>query len=257
MTLKFITLQFVSIAGLLPTISAFIPYLGKNKSLQVLPQTETPSQFSSQKKRCRFNCLNLENSQRASDVIETLNEKISIDETKKPKISSTPSIAKITTSKEFIEFLEEDDRICIIKFHATWCQICRSVRRKFAKFALTFGDRAIINPVSTESVLRGRVRFAEVEWSENVELCKALNVKKFPFIMMYERREKIGAFSTGPAHNFRNIVGKTIEEKLAMSESEKEEFRLKFAANIAEGMADLEAVKALSDESVGSVQLQP
>jgi len=218
-------------------------------------QTGKTESFSSPLLSVRAdNCVatsSVTTTQLARDVPKSLDRNPVPNEIKKPKISATPIISKINSSKEFLDFVEGDDRLCVVKFHATWCQICRAVVRKFAKFALNYGDREIIDAGNTSSgraVVPGLVRFADVEWSQNTELCKALKVQKFPFIMIYEKGEKIGAFSTGPAHNFRNIVGKTIEEKLALSDDEKEEFRSKFVKNIAEGKDDLEIIRGFIDD---------
>jgi len=245
---------------------AFIAHFGRNLSSNsnfAACTTETASPFVSLSTRgndpLKYMSVSFSGNQSARKAHDSVEATSTIDKIETQQISSKPTISTITSGQEFLDFLEEDDRLCVIKFHANWCQICRNINRKYAKFALNLGDRAIIDPASSPGArVPGQVRFADVEWSANVELCKALKVKKFPFIMIYERSEKIGAFSTGPAHNFRPMVGDTIKEKLGMNDSEKEEFRAKFATNIAAGMADLEIIRSLDENNVvGNVELTP
>lgn len=252
-----LTLPLLTITGLFTPNSAFISKFGGYRLNTYALQTKKTYALSSLPVQAD-NFLTSVTTQLATDVPESLDRNPVPIVIEKPKVSGTPMITKITNTKEFLDFIEGDDRLCVIKFHANWCQICRTVVRKFAKFALNFGDREIIDGTSSGAVVPGSVRFADVEWSQNTELCKALKVKKFPFIMIYEKSEKIGAFSTGPAHNFRNIVGKTIEEKLAMSDDEKEQFRTKFATNIAEAMDDLEIIRGFADDkNVADAMLRP
>ena len=43
-----------------------------------------------------------------------------------------------------------------------------------------------------EAVRSGDARFGEIEYSSNVKLCKSLSVQKFPTVLIYRGRERIG-----------------------------------------------------------------
>lgn len=42
-----------------------------------------------------------------------------------------------------------------------------------------------------ETVRSGTARFGEVEYSNNIKLCKSLSVQKFPTVLIYRGRERI------------------------------------------------------------------
>jgi len=79
-------------------------------------------------------------------------------------------------------FLKQDERLCVIKFYAPFCKACNIFRSKFRKLAFDRGDR--LNTAG--NVVRdGDVRFAEVEYSSNVKLCKSLSIKTFPSVLIF------------------------------------------------------------------------
>ena len=84
-----------------------------------------------------------------------------------------------------------------------------------------------------------------VELSENPRLCSVQGVKKFPYLQIYRNVECVASFSTGPAHNFRTTVGKTIQDKLSNTDWEK--LRSDFTKEIAEG---LEKIRLLRLENI-------
>lgn len=68
-----------------------------------------------------------------------------------------PNIVKINTHEQYVKFLEEDDRVCVIKFYANWCKSCQRFGLKFRHLAFEEGDR-----ISGDSVYHsGNARFAE------------------------------------------------------------------------------------------------
>lgn len=87
------------------------------------------------------------------------------------------------------------------------------------------------------------VSFISVEITANNEICTTLGIKKFPFVQMYRNRECVASFGTGPAHNFQPAVGGTLDEKLAMSESQWEQFRSEFKNEIADGLKKFDALR--------------
>ena len=68
-----------------------------------------------------------------------------------------PNIVKINSHEQYVKFLEEDDRVCVIKFYATWCKSCQRFGLKFRHLAFEEGDR-----ISGDNVYHsGNARFAE------------------------------------------------------------------------------------------------
>jgi len=81
------------------------------------------------------------------------------------------------------EFLHTDDRLCVIKLYAPFCKACKAFGVKFRKLAIERGDR--INAAG-EVVRPGIARFGEIEYSSNIKLCRYLEVKKFPTVLIYD-----------------------------------------------------------------------
>eukprot|EP00804_Cyclotella_cryptica_P010734 CCRYP_005512-RA/>CCRYP_005512-RA protein AED:0.02 eAED:0.02 QI:192/1/1/1/0.5/0.33/3/1284/188 len=79
-------------------------------------------------------------------------------------------------------FLQADHRLCVIKLYAPYCKACKAFGVKFRKLALEKGDR--INAAG-DVVHPGIARFGEIEYSSNIKLCKHLDVKKFPTVLIY------------------------------------------------------------------------
>jgi len=86
------------------------------------------------------------------------------------------------------EFLKVDDRLCVIKFYAPYCKACKAFGVKFRKLAIDRGDR--LNAMG-QVVLVGDSRFGEIEMSSNVILCKKLQIKKFPTVLIYKGGERL------------------------------------------------------------------
>ena len=97
---------------------------------------------------------------------------------------SRPNIVVIRTHEDYVNFLEEDDRLCIIKYYATWCKSCQRFGAKYRHLAFDEGDR-----INSEGQIyhTGGVRFAEVEYAASAKLCKTLKVKKLPTVHMHRK----------------------------------------------------------------------
>ncbi|KAL9180308.1 hypothetical protein ACHAXT_008278 [Thalassiosira profunda] len=97
---------------------------------------------------------------------------------------SRPNIVVIRTHEDYVKFLEEDDRLCIIKYYATWCKSCQRFGAKYRHLAFDEGDR-----INSEGQIyhTGSVRFAEVEYAASAKLCKTLRVKKLPTVHMHRK----------------------------------------------------------------------
>lgn len=97
---------------------------------------------------------------------------------------SRPDIVVIKTHEDYVKFLEEDDRLCVIKYYATWCKSCQRFGLKFRHLAFDEGDHIDIEGSTVHS---GEVRFAEVEYAASAKLCKVLKVKKLPTVHMHRK----------------------------------------------------------------------
>lgn len=127
-------------------------------------------------------------------------------------------IAIIEKKDGLDEFLKRDDRLCVVKWvcfvwvstaahafsfvlwscyrcfrlYAPFCKACKAFGIKFRKLAMERGDR--INAAG-EIVYPGEARFGEIEFSSNTRLCKYLEVKKFPTVLIFrggDTEERIG-----------------------------------------------------------------
>jgi thiol-disulfide isomerase/thioredoxin len=92
------------------------------------------------------------------------------------------AISTIVKQDGLEKFLQSDKRLCVIKLYAPFCKACKAFGVKFRRLALERGDR--INAAG-EVVHTGMARFGEIEYSSNIKLCKYLNVKKFPTVLIY------------------------------------------------------------------------
>jgi len=114
------------------------------------------------------------------------------------KLAQQSKISVVASYDDFFKVLAEDERLTIIKFHATWCKSCQKFGLKFRKLAYEYGDRIGENGKVLE---RGQVRFAEVEFAANADLCRSLGVKRLPYIHMYRGSEGLlNEFACGPKH---------------------------------------------------------
>eukprot|EP00984_Skeletonema_dohrnii_P003804 scaffold1310_cov128-Skeletonema_dohrnii-CCMP3373.AAC.7 len=98
------------------------------------------------------------------------------------------SITSIQKKDDFEKFLQEDDRLCVIKFYAPFCKACKAFGKKFRKLAIDRGDP--INSIG-EVARHGDARFGEIEQVGNSKLVKELGIKKFPTVLIYRGSEKL------------------------------------------------------------------
>mmetsp|Transcript_12136 Transcript_12136/g.16948 ORF Transcript_12136/g.16948 Transcript_12136/m.16948 type:complete len:269 (-) Transcript_12136:276-1082(-) len=153
-----------------------------------------------------------------------------------PRPSSGGLIPKITTVNsldEFLEFIQEDDRLCIIKFHASWCKSCQKFGVQFRHIAMENGDK-----VNSDGIVatKGNVRFAQVEFGANTILCKSLGIKKLPTVHFYKQPHgKLTGFPCGPKKF--DLLVETLEEYKGMTDEE-----LKLKKELEEGDALLDTI---------------
>ena len=132
-------------------------------------------------------------------------------------IHGIPKITSITSRDELFEFLAEDERLIVVKFYATWCKSCARFGLKLKKFAKKHGDLVDEHEVELH---KGDIRFAEIEYSKNMKLCKTFGIKKLPFVQIYKAKNgRIDEFVCGPK-DFNEKVVKRVEDILEMSDDE-------------------------------------
>ena len=128
---------------------------------------------------------------------------------------SRSNIVRITTHEEYLEFLQQDDRACVIselivffiiyllwsaycfcdgrkslilfsfpvlEYFADWCKSCSKFGAKYRHLAHDLGD---VIDLDGGVVRSGDVRFAEVEYTVSARLCKTLKVNKLPTVHIY------------------------------------------------------------------------
>uniref|UniRef100_A0A6V2Q587 Thioredoxin domain-containing protein n=1 Tax=Ditylum brightwellii TaxID=49249 RepID=A0A6V2Q587_9STRA len=140
-----------------------------------------------------------------------------------------PRMTVVNEVQDFLDFLGEDERLCVVKFYAKWCKSCQKFGVKFRHLALEEADK--LDPVDGKMIEKGRVRFAEVEFTANAKLCRAMKIKRLPYVHFYKAcAGRLTHFSCGPA-KFQKVVDQ-MNEYLAMSDEE-----IIFAATMDEGQS--------------------
>mmetsp|Transcript_22290 Transcript_22290/g.33037 ORF Transcript_22290/g.33037 Transcript_22290/m.33037 type:complete len:230 (-) Transcript_22290:210-899(-) len=143
-------------------------------------------------------------------------------------LETRSTIFKIQQPEELLDFISEDDRLCVIKVYASWCQACKKFDLRYRKLASKYSDKyTTTNAKGTppaEIKQQGKIRFAELQYdnSQNEDLCDSvLGTTSFPYILIYKRQEgKIRGFHCTPA-KFQLLVN-TVEE-LLVEDGEHEE----------------------------------
>jgi len=121
-------------------------------------------------------------------------------------------VTTISSEKEYHDFLKQNENsLCIIKFHAAWCKSCQ-------KFGMRYNELAVKENKNSE----GDVCFAQIEFGSNRQLCKSLGIKRLPTMHFHKFGEKIDGFPCGPSkfHILLDTLGRyknisTIDEMLA------------------------------------------
>lgn len=97
------------------------------------------------------------------------------------------NVVHITGATELLEHMKSaEDKLVVVDFFATWCVACRAMFPELVKLANKYPDILILC----------------VNYDENKELCKALEVKTIPFFHMYLKEGKVAAFSCGVSKLF-------------------------------------------------------
>ncbi|XP_022938368.1 thioredoxin-like 2, chloroplastic [Cucurbita moschata] len=83
---------------------------------------------------------------------------------------SAPNMIDIHSTQEFLTALSESgDRLVIVDFYGTWCASCRAL---FPRLCRTADEHP-------------EILFLKVNFDENKQMCKSLNVKVLPYFHFY------------------------------------------------------------------------
>jgi len=118
---------------------------------------------------------------------------------------SKPRIVTINSEEEFEAFLNEDDRLCLVKFYATWCKACKAFGRQYERIGNNVGD---LESKDGCIVKEGEVRLAQIEFGANSKFCRSLGVRKVPSMYFFSQGKKVDGFPSGPkkiAHTLEKL----------------------------------------------------
>lgn len=110
-----------------------------------------------------------------------------------------PVVVDINSPDDLKDFVLADDRLAVIKVYADWCKTCRKFDLRYRKVACTWGDTNA--PYGFEgSEFSNLVRFSQMEYGANEEMCKLLDATKLPYILIYKRESgKMAGFTCPPS----------------------------------------------------------
>lgn len=128
------------------------------------------------------------------------------------RIKHGPIISDITSPDDLKDFVTKDDRVGVIKVYADWCKTCKQFDLRFRKVASQWGE---MNGSDGEYEFSNSVRFAQMEYGANEEICKLLNATRVPFILVYQRKAgKLAGFKCPPSkiQMLIDILHKNVEK---------------------------------------------
>jgi len=127
------------------------------------------------------------------------NKALAVDEvpSKEASDESLDEVVEIIRSSEQLSNIMRTykDKIIIIKFFAQWCRACKAIDPKYKKVAKEFPN----------------IKFCEIEFEANKELCRQLGISVLPSLQFYQGGEtKVEDFSCGPK-NWHKALKKILE----------------------------------------------
>lgn len=109
-------------------------------------------------------------------------------------------VTTVEKPADFLKFLAEDDRLCVVKVHAKWCVICKKFDAKWRNYVRVEGDKY---DFEGNLSVRGRIRFAEIEFTVNEDLVRRLGAERMPHVLFYKGKGglagKLTQFQCGPS----------------------------------------------------------
>jgi len=109
-------------------------------------------------------------------------------------VTDSNIVTEVVSSRDFSKYLGDDSGLRVIRFHAKSCKSCRALGVKYNRLARLMNEAAGLD-----------ARFADIEVSQNHELCQALSVRKLPHIQIYHRRRLVDEFTCMPS-NFDVLI---------------------------------------------------
>lgn len=140
------------------------------------------------------------------------------------RTDNRPIITEINSEKEYEEYISQntDSRLTVVKFYASWCKSCAKFGVRYKKLAKEHGD--CFDPTGAITK-EGNMRFAQVEFGDNLKLCRSLGIKRLPYVYIYRGDEGLLCdFACGPK-KFPVLIDK-VNEYLGMSQEEIDFFRV-------------------------------
>jgi len=119
-----------------------------------------------------------------------------------PSTTGVPDLWHLHGHIDYEEFLDEDERLCVVVFTAKFCKKCQKLMMRWPKLIREKGDLVRRGNDANELIKKGNVRFAEVEFGENQVLCERLGVDKVPFVRMYKDGHLLTAFDCGASTGY-------------------------------------------------------
>merc|ERR1712226_306556 len=137
-----------------------------------------------------------------------------------------PNIPEIRSNNDLLEFLKEDDRLCVVKFYASWCKSCQKFNVHYDQLAKEKSDWR--NGETGEIIKQNQVRMASVEHSKAKMLCDSLGLERLPTVFLYHKGRKLTEISVG-ASKFSQVRD-AVEQYSTFSTQDKD-----FAVQMEEG----------------------
>eukprot|EP00538_Stauroneis_constricta_P007297 CAMPEP_0119571092 /NCGR_PEP_ID=MMETSP1352-20130426/43946_1 /TAXON_ID=265584 /ORGANISM="Stauroneis constricta, Strain CCMP1120" /LENGTH=220 /DNA_ID=CAMNT_0007620771 /DNA_START=687 /DNA_END=1349 /DNA_ORIENTATION=- len=107
------------------------------------------------------------------------------------QIRRKPIIEELSSLDELQFFLQDDDRLTVIKFFADWCKQCKRLEMHYNKMASKLGDGII-----ARQKVQGDVRFAQVRYSNNIKtMLGDLRILQVPTMQVYYGDRKLWSVS--------------------------------------------------------------
>lgn len=121
------------------------------------------------------------------------------------KSEISDSIQRVNGVEEYLKALEENkNRLVVLKVFAPWCRSCRALEPKVQRLAMEFQQ----------------VKFLEMNYEENKQLCWRLGVSAMPTFIFYRGEEgEINKFSCGPKRG--DVIREKLLEALGLKEEEE------------------------------------
>ena len=128
---------------------------------------------------------------------------------------------------------------------------CHAFGMKYKQLARKHGD--LIDNKNNNDIIKGKVRFAQVEYGANVRLCKTFGIKKLPYIHIYKAPlGKVADFVCGPKYFEERLVSR-LEKYLMMSDEEiKFDSDMEYGESLMLGDEVLTELEGLSSSSSSS-----